>query len=99
MKKINTIELRKEMVETAEGKSFYNDLANIKENGDLHFGSYDFGPEVNKMWGHSYDYDVYIENEWKDTIILLLVQEHFKTASEFKNWIDQKSIPATTSSW
>jgi hypothetical protein len=51
------------------------------------------------LWGHDYEYDITIDKEWKDTLLLLLIQEQFKTASEFKKWIDQKNIPATTSLW
>lgn len=87
------------MVETAEGKNFYIDSVDIEDNGALHLGSFDFGPEVDKMWGHDYEYDITIEKEWKDTVLLLLMQEHFKSASEFKKWSDKKNIPSTTSLW
>lgn len=95
--KITEIKLRDETVETPEGKNSYIDSANIEENGALHLSSFDFGPEVDKMWGHDYEYDITIEKEWKDTILLFLIQEHFKTTSEFKKWCDEKSIPSTTS--
>ena len=99
MEKINTIDLRKEMVETVEGKNYYNDLVNIQENGKLHLGSYDFGPSVNKSWGNDYEFDVYIDLSWKDSILLLLMKDHFETTMEFKNWIDSKGIPCETSLW
>jgi hypothetical protein len=97
--KVTKIELRKETVETPEGKNYYNDSASLKDNGDLNISSFDFGPKVDKLWGHDYEYDITIDKEWKDTLLLLLIQEQFKTASEFKKWIDQKNIPATTSLW
>jgi hypothetical protein len=75
------------------------DSASLKDNGDLNISSFDFGPKVDKLWGHDYEYDITIDKEWKDTLLLLLIQEQFKTASEFKKWIDQKNIPATTSLW
>ena len=99
MEKITQLKLRDDVVETVEGKNYYNDSVNIEDNGNLNVGSFDFGPEVDKMWGHDYEYDITIEKECKDSVLLLLIQEHFKTASEFKKWIDQKSIPATTSLW
>lgn len=99
MEKINKIELRKEMVQTPEGKNYYNDSVSVEDNGNLNVSSFDFGPEVDKMWGHDYEYDITIEKEWKDSLLLLLIQEHFKTASEFKKWTDQKGVPCETSLW
>jgi hypothetical protein len=99
MEKIIKVQLRKDIVETPEGKNYYNDSVSIEDNGNLNVGSFDFGPDIDRMWGHDYEYDITTEKEWKDSVLLLLMQEHFKTASEFKKWIDQKSIPATTSLW
>lgn len=99
MEKINTIDLLNNKVETENGTSFYHDTVNIQEDGVLHLGSFDFGPDVDRLWGHDYEYDIYVEKEWKDTILLLLLQEHFKTTSEFEKWIDNKAIPSTTSLW
>jgi hypothetical protein len=51
------------------------------------------------MWGHDYEYDVTISKEWKDTVLLHLAKERFKTVSEFKKWLDEKEIPSETSLW
>jgi hypothetical protein len=99
MAQIAEIKLRNETREGPEGRSIFTDSIDIDENKNLHLGSFDFGPEVDKMWGHDYEYDVTISKEWKDTVLLHLAKERFKTVSEFKKWLDEKETPSETSLW
>jgi hypothetical protein len=97
MQTIKEIKLRDEMVEKENGKTYYTDSVYIRDDGLLHVNSFDYGPEVERLWGDDYEYDIYVEKEWKDSILLLLLQEKFKSTSDFKKWLDSKGVLCTTS--
>lgn len=69
------------------------DTAEIYDDDVLHFDSFDFGSMVDKMWGHDYEYDIYVDGEWKDSILLLLIKERFDCSAGFRGWAEINSIP------
>ena len=68
--------------------------ARIKENGDLVLEGQDLGEFVKERFGDSdYEYSLIVKAEYKDTILLNLIQERFADDSEFRGWLDEKQIP------
>lgn len=84
------------LFESSDVGSHRSDRVDTEQNGVLHFGSFDFGPAVDGFWGHDYEYDLSISADWKDTVLLLLIKEQFKSNSEFRKWADEKAIPYTS---
>ena len=86
--------------ERKDEQNYSRDKIHIEENGRLFLDSYDIGQLPERVWGHDdYEYNTYIEAEWKDSSLLLLLKERFKTNNDFQNWANEKKIPYTTSSW
>lgn len=96
MEKIKSITLWKRKDE----KNYSRDMVHIRDDGMLNFDSYDIGELPERVWGHDdYEYDIFVDVEWKDSILLLLLKEQFKTNGDFLKWADEKQLPYTTSSW
>ena len=92
MEKIKSITV----FEREDEKNYCRDKIHVQENGNLHFDSYDIGELPEKFFGHDdYENDIFVEGEGKDSILLLLLKERFKTNGEFKDWADEKGLPLT----
>ncbi|HUY00034.1 MAG TPA: hypothetical protein VMV49_10805 [Candidatus Deferrimicrobium sp.] len=67
----------------------------IDDQGDLVLEGYDIGDFVKEYWGDSdYEYWLRVKAEHVPAVLLWLIQERFKTDSEFRNWLDAKKIPS-----
>lgn len=88
------------MVESkAERDSRYLD-AKIDDEGNLVLEGYDIGDTVKEYWGDSdYEYWLTVSQEYKDTVLLSLIQERFGNSSEFMTWLEEKDIPHKFDSW
>lgn len=86
--------------ERKDTQNYSHDKVRIEENGRICFDSYDIGQLPNQAWNHDdYEYNTYVEAEWKDSILLLLLKEKFSTNADFQKWANHKQLPYTTSSW
>jgi hypothetical protein len=93
IKKIKLMEFK------TERDSRYLD-AKIDNDGNLVLEGYDIGDSVEEFWGDSdYEYWLTVSQEYKDTVLLLLIQERFESSSEFKMWLESKEIPHKFDSW
>ncbi|HVB20033.1 MAG TPA: hypothetical protein VNF51_01975 [Candidatus Paceibacterota bacterium] len=96
MQKIKDITL----FERRDKKGTSWDKIHILDDGRLNFDSHDLGSIPMEFWGHEdYEYDTYVDAEWKDSILLLLRKERFKRNEDFRKWADTKEIPYTSASW
>ena len=76
------------------------EMAEIKENGDLALDGYGAGEVCERVWGDGdYEYWLTVDKKWKDTILLLLAQERFKSFGDFRQWLDEKKIPNQFQNW
>lgn len=88
--KINRIKLRE--IEIQGGKSYLD--AEIRENGDLVLDGCDNGEFIKKMWGDfDYEYWVTVKSDYKDTVLLNLIQQNFDSESKFMGWLKEREIP------
>lgn len=72
----------------------------IDDEGTLVLEGYDIGDSVEEHWGDSdYEYWLKVSQEWKDTVLLLLIKERFALSSDFKKWLEEKEIPHKFESW
>lgn len=72
----------------------------IDDEGKLVIEGYDIGESVKEFWGDSdYEYWLRVPQEWKDTVLLLLIKERFGLSSDFKKWLEDKEIPHKFESW
>lgn len=79
-------------MEIQGGKSYLD--AVIRENGDLVLEGCDNGEMVREIWGDfDYEYWITVKADYKDTILLHLIQEKFDSESKFKEWLKEKNIP------
>ncbi len=75
-------------------------VAHINEQGDLILEGWDRGEWVKeKLDDWDYEYWLKIPREWKDTILLYLIQERFQNDSNFREWLQEKNIPHEFSSY
>lgn len=88
--KINRIKLRE--IEIQGGKSYLD--AMISEDGDLVLEGCDNGEYVKQVWGDfDYEYWVTVKSDYKDSVLLHLIQEKFDNETKFKEWLKEKDIP------
>jgi hypothetical protein len=74
--------------------------AKIDDEGNLVLEGYDIGDSVEEFWGDfDYEYWLTVSQEYKDTVLLLLIQEKFENSSAFKTWLEEKDIPHKFDSW
>lgn len=75
-------------------------VARINEQGDLVLEGWDRGEWVKQnLDDWDYEYWLKIPREWKDTILLCLIQERFADDSKFREWLQGKNIPHEFSSY
>jgi len=63
----------------------------------LTFEGHDLGPMANLAPGaedNEYEWFRTIEGKYRDSILLLLIKEHFKHDSEFDDWLERHGIPS-----
>ncbi len=89
MEKIKEITLYE--VRDKDGTSW--DKIHVESNGTLNLDSYDCGTRPEMFFGGDYERDIYVDAEWKDSILLLLLKERFKTIGNLREWADEKGIP------
>lgn len=88
--KINKIKLRE--IEIEGGKSYLD--ASISESGSLVLEGCDNGETVKKIWGDfDYEYQITVNNEYKDTVLLHLIKNSFDSESKFMKWLEEREIP------
>lgn len=93
---IKKIEMMKEI--TPRDKRYLDAL--IDDKGNLVLEGYDIGDSVKEFWGDSdYEYWLTVSQEWKDTVLLLLIKERFALSSDFQTWLEEKEIPSEFNSW
>jgi hypothetical protein len=72
----------------------------IEPDGRLLLEGCDTGPEVAKIWGDSdYEYWLTVPADYKDTLLLWLIQERFQTSSALMEWLKSRDIPYEFSSY
>jgi hypothetical protein len=77
----------------------------ITGEGDLLFEGVDLGDSVVEYWGDfDYEYWLSVKGDQFPELILQLIKECFekgifKNDSEFRDWLDEKGIPSSFSSW
>jgi len=96
MSKIKEINLRED--KTKDNSSYLD--AKIDDQENLVMEGYDIGKSPEEFWGDDdYEYWVVVQKEFKDTVLLWLLKEHFRTSTDFMNWLKSKNIPYEFSSW
>lgn len=86
--------------ESRDEKNTSLETAEIKENEDLVLEGYGAGEVCERVWGDGdYEYWLSVDKKWKDTILLLLAQERFKSFGDFRQWLDEKKIPNQFQNW
>ena len=94
--KIKQIKLRD--IEFHGGKSYLD--AMINDDGDLVLEGCDNGESVRQFWGDfDYEYWVTVNRDYKDTVLLHLIQEKFESETKFQEWLKEKDIPCEFSSY
>ena len=74
--------------------------ARIDDKGNLRMEGQDIGRLVEKTWGQDeYEYAVTVDRLLKDTVLLNLLKERFKTTSEFMEWLKGKKLEYEFWSW
>ena len=72
----------------------------IESSGDLKISSYTIGQIAQDYVSHDdYEYEVIIDKEYKDTVLLLLIQDRFRSESELTTWLGLKDIPFEVETW
>ena len=93
---IKEIELMREVAD--RDKRFLD--AKIDDAGNLVLEGFDIGDSVEEFWGDSdYEYWLTLSQEWKDTVLLLLIKERFKLSSDFQTWLESNEVPYKFESW
>jgi hypothetical protein len=86
--------------ESRDEKNTSLEMAEIKENGDLALEGYGAGDVCERVWGDGdYEYWLTVDKNWKDTVLLLLARERFKSFGGFRQWLDKKKIPNQFQNW
>ena len=73
--------------------------AQIVDNGNLVIDGLDWGELAHGMLGGDYEYSVTVDAKFKDSVLLLLLQEKFKDFPPAKEWLKEKGIPFTEWKW
>ena len=74
--------------------------ATINEKNALVVEGLDYGTLVEeRLFCDDFEYSVTIAPEWKDTVLLLLLQEHFKDFPPIERWLKDKGIPHGKFTW
>lgn len=69
-------------------------IARIDDNGDLVLEGYDRGKFVQEHFGDSdYEYWLKVPRDWKDTVLLYMLREHFENDAGFRAWLEAHNIP------
>ena len=67
----------------------------IGAEGELVWEHYDAGPSTKAVYG---DYDqeslLWVAQDYKDTVLLHLIADHFQDREKFSEWLRSKGIPA-----
>lgn len=71
------------------------EVLRIGEQGELVWEHYDAGPSTKEVYG-DYDHEsiLWIEKNYKDTLLLHLIADHFNDREKFSEWLRSKNIPA-----
>ncbi len=78
-------------IQTEDG---YNTLSVTAQGGDVYFVGVDAGQDIKARYGDwDYEYWMTVPKEYKDTMLLYLLKEHFSHFDEMKSWIESKNIP------
>ena len=91
MKRIKEITLYE--VRNKDGTSW--DKIHVESDGSLNLDSFDCGTRPEMFFGGDYERDIYIDAEWKDSFLLLLLKERFENIMSLRKWADEKGIPST----
>lgn len=74
------------------GKSYLDAI--INESGDLVLEGCDNGDYVKQVWGDfDYEYWVTVKSDYKNTVLLHLIQQNFDSETKFQEWLKEKDIP------
>ncbi len=73
--------------------------ASINKEGALVIDGLDWGELAHSMLGGDYEYSVTVKPEFKDSVLLLLLKEHFKDFPEAKKWLEEQGIPFINWTW
>jgi hypothetical protein len=85
---------------TDSDSAFSSISARIDDEGCLRMEGQDMGEAVENIWSHDdHEYCVSVDGSFKDTILLLLVKDRFKTVQEFRRWLALTHIPGQFYSW
>ena len=96
MKKINKVVL----YDVDDDINSTIEWVNISEDGNLILQADDCGQTPLKFWGDiDYEYWRFVDKDWKDTVLLLLMKDRFKRFSDLENWIIEKKVPNTFGSY
>ena len=81
-----------------DGNTPIHIFAEIRDNGDLIFSAQEQGHTAKEMWGHvDYEYWLTIKAEYKDMVLLALIEKLYACDSllvnEIKDYLESKGIP------
>lgn len=83
-----------------DGKDTRHVEAAIDNQGDLVLSGQDLGPKVQAFFRtHEYEYFYNIPANYKDTLLLRLLEEKFKPEFLFDDWLKAHGIPYEFSNW
>jgi hypothetical protein len=72
----------------------------ILDDGGLEIERSDYGPLVEEVWNRDeHEYNVTVAADYKDTVLLMLIQDYIRDDIAFRNWLEEKGIPFQTSMW
>lgn len=75
-------------------------VAKIDVNENLVLEGYDLGEMVKRLWDDSdYEYWLTVDKRYKDTVLLWLIKDRFENEVDFRNWLTEKHIPSTFTSY
>ncbi len=86
---VTSVTLRRETSQNGNSR----DLITVRADGTIHGDAFDTGPMAESHWGGDYEYDLYVDSDWRDTVMLRLLQERFISVSDFRNWLQSHGIP------
>ncbi|MDT8392018.1 MAG: hypothetical protein RRC34_16070 [Lentisphaeria bacterium] len=73
-------------------------VVSITENGDLRMSgkeeldSRDIG-DADSRYAGDLEYSLIVDAEFKDTMLLQLIEERFESEAEFRDWLRKKCVP------
>ena len=73
--------------------------ASISKDGELVIDGLDWGELAHSMLGGDYEYSVTVKPEFKDSVLLLLLKEHFADFPAAKKWLEEQGIPFVNWTW